>query len=609
MTVLDVRNLYVSGRDEAGIPVWVVEDVSFSVEAGKVLALIGESGSGKTTIALSALGYTRPGLDMTGGTVRVNGRDVFDMPAKALRQLRGGEVCYIAQSAASAFDPAMRLMDQVVESATHLGRMSRHDAEQRAVSLFELVGLPDPDKIGNRFPHEFSGGQLQRLMLVMALCPRPKLLLLDEPTTALDVTTQISVLRSISDAIAAEGTAAIYVSHDLAVVSQVADEIVVLYRGRTREAGSKEQVISAPKDPYTHRLIDAIGVPESVQSAQRSSATADVAPIVEVSGLDIWHGRKQVVHGVDLDISAGEIVALIGESGSGKTTVARAIAGIHPASGGSIRHAGRELAYDLKRRDRQDLRAIQYVPQSADTALNPRRTIGSILSRPVKFFGLSSSRAQTRNLTRSLIQRTHLDESFLDRYPQELSGGQKQRANLARALSVKPRILLCDEVTSALDSIVARKIVELLRELRDETGVSILFISHDIITVSRIADKIVVLYAGRVVESGSVSEVLQPPFHPYTHLLLLSTPSLDTNWLEQVGQASAVQANRNQTVDSDRPGCPFFNRCPLAMPGTCDLQDPPKRTLGNGHVIHCHAAVENHASSSYTEAENLNLGP
>lgn len=582
MALLSVENLQIGAKGPGEKT--VVDNVSFALEPGKVTALIGESGSGKTTIALSALGYTRPGLAFLGGEVRLDGKNLLAMPPDDLRRLRGAEVSYVAQSAAASFDPAMRLMDQIVEASVIHGRISADAARRRARELIELVRLPDPDRIGARYPHEVSGGQLQRLMLVMALCPRPKLLLLDEPTTALDVTTQISVLHSVRDAIREEETAAIYVSHDLAVVSQIADEAVVLYRGRVREAGTIAQIVSAPADRYTKRLIAAAR--HATNASEMVTPATDEA-VISVRDLTAGYGKTRVVSNVSFSVGRGEIVALIGESGSGKSTLAKVMAGMVPAQSGMTALRGKALPRDMSGRTHEQKRAIQYVPQMADTALNPNQKIGTILSRPVTFFRRRSG-AGVRARVAELIDQMALPASFLKRYPYALSGGQKQRVNLARALAADPDVLLCDEVTSALDALVAQRIVALMRQIRDDTGVSILFISHDIGLVSAISDRIVVLYGGRVVEAGTREEVLAPPFHPYTRLLLISSPELRVGWLEEAAQSQEALAGSQVAGPLTNTACPFFNRCPLAIPGTCDTQAPPRMQAGKTHELHCH---------------------
>lgn len=587
MAFLTVKNLSIGVPAANNPELRVVDDVSFALEAGKVTALIGESGSGKTTIALSTLGYTKPGLDFLQGEVWLDDNNVLDLPQEALRQMRGRDVSYVAQSAAAAFDPAMKLIDQIIESAVLHGRMNEVEARRRALELFEVIRLPDRETIGERYPHQVSGGQLQRLMLVMALCPRPRLLVLDEPTTALDVTTQISVLQSIRDAISEEGTSAIYVSHDLAVVSQIADEAVVLYRGRLRETGTIAQIVSAPRDAYTKRLLQAFRRPDARSATPPSSAEA----LVALDGVDARYGARQVVRDVSFSIGRGEIVALIGESGSGKSTLAKVVAGMTPAAGGRITLNATPLAPAMGDRSREDKRQIQYVPQMADTALNPNQKVGAILTRPIVFFGRASGEAVAARVE-ELLGQMALPASFLQRYPHELSGGQKQRVNLARALAADPSVLLCDEVTSALDALVAVRITDLLRRIRNETGVSILFISHDISTVAAIADRIVVLYGGRVVEAGTRSEVLTPPYHPYTRLLLISSPQLRVGWLEETAQERQALMAGSAADVSAVPGCPFFGRCPLAIDGVCDTEPAPVRKAGPSHEFHCHRAKE-----------------
>ncbi|GAB1361120.1 ABC transporter ATP-binding protein [Rhodobacter sp.] len=589
MALLEFRNLGIATEAAPGHPArQIVRDISFTLEAGNVIALIGESGSGKTTIGLSALGHTKPGLAFSGGQVLLDGQDILRLPAGKLRALRGADVCYVAQSAAAAFNPSMRIMDQIIESAVLHGRASADEARTRALALNRLVQLPDPDHVGDRFPHQVSGGQLQRLMLVMALCSRPRLLILDEPTTALDVTTQILVLRSIKDAIIHTGTAAIIVSHDLAVVSQIADDIVVLRGGQICEVEPTAQILHNPKHDYTKELLAA----NSTKPLSPPAATGG-QDLLKVSGLAAgYSSRVRVLHDVDLSVAHGEIVAVIGESGSGKSTMAKVIAGLAPRIGGKIELRDTALAPHVGARSRDQLRRIQYVPQMADTSLNPQQTIAQILSRPLRFFGRTSRRALPDKVTQ-ILRQMHLDERFATRRPANMSGGQKQRVNLARAMAAEPELLICDEVTSALDTVIAERIVRLLADLRREQQVSILFISHDISTVSELADRIVVLYGGWVVETGTRDEVLGRPRHPYTRLLLTSTPELRQGWLDEACDADAVKSAQTPVPGAaSTAGCPFFARCPLAEPGRCDLSVPAPFAISDSHAIRCHVEAD-----------------
>ncbi len=458
------------------------------------------------------------------------------MPTAELRQIRGEKVAYLAQSAAATFNPALKINEQVTESAVIHGSKSQSEANVFARGLYESLDLPDPDRIGGRFPHQVSGGQLQRLMAAMALCGEPSLLVLDEPTTALDVTTQIEVLKAFKKVIRERGAAAIYVTHDLAVVAQIADRIVVLYNGDIQEKGTAEAVISKPRHPYTRRLMQAVRPLPA--AGKKVSIKSKPDNVIEINGISAGYGGNVtlrptdvVLHDINLKLERGEVLGVIGESGSGKSTLARVIAGLLPSFEGDILLDSEKLKPRLEDRPRSELRKIQFVYQMADTAINPKHTIGDILGRPLEFY-LNMFGVKQKNRVLELLEMVELPKEFYSRYPHELSGGQKQRINLARALAAEPEVLLCDEVTSALDSIVGANVIELLRGLRKNLGVSFVFISHDLSTVSSFADSIAVLYKGVVAETGSVHKVLSPPSHPYTDLLISSVPELRVGWLE-----------------------------------------------------------------------------
>ena len=593
--LLEVDDLKISARrdDDSLLP--IVKGVSFSVARGEVVALIGESGSGKTTIALSALGYTKPGLEFAGGEVRLEGEDVITMGSDQLRTLRGQRVAYLAQSAAATFNPALTIGEQVTESCVLHGILNQEQANERAETLYRALELPDPDRLGRRYPHQVSGGQLQRLMAAMALCGKPDLLVLDEPTTALDVTTQIEVLKAFKSVIKQEGSAAIYVTHDLSVVAQIADHIVVLYAGEVQERGSAEQVVNQPGHDYTRRLMHAVRPPPAAGQGDESLGEhRRESPALQVKDITAGYGRKHngmpaitVLRDVNVSIERGHTVGVIGESGCGKSTLARVMAGLLPAAQGQVLLDGDELQPALQKRKRSELQKIQFVFQMADTALNPRQRIDHILGRPLGFYlGLKGQEKRRRIL--ELLDMVELPQDFAGRYPEELSGGQKQRVNLARALAASPEVLLCDEVISALDSIVGANVIELLKRLRKQTGVSFVFISHDLSTIASFADKIVVLYAGRVVEQGTADHVLSPPYHPYTRLLISSVPELRVGWLEETMQTQEAQAGIDRVVTLTAVGCPFFDRCPIAIKDTCDRETPPVRQLSGGHTVECH---------------------
>ncbi|WP_259779443.1 ABC transporter ATP-binding protein [Aestuariispira ectoiniformans] len=506
----------------------LVENVSFELTKGHVLGLIGESGAGKSTIGLAGMAYGRGGCRITGGEVWLNGENILALSHRGVRKIRGRSVAYVAQSAAAAFNPSHRLMDQVVEGALEHNLMSRAEACEFAVELFRKLGLPDPDNFGRRYPHQVSGGQLQRAMTAMALCAKPDLIVFDEPTTALDVTTQIDVLAAIKDAIRDTHTAALYITHDLAVVAQVSDDILVLRNGGMVEYGTTEQIINNPQEQYTRELVSV----RSIHHDEGGELSED--PVLKMDHITAAYGNGiTVLDDVTAHLYKGQTLAVVGESGSGKSTLARVITGLLPQKEGQIIFQGEELPKDLKNRTKEHLRRLQMIYQMADVAMNPRQTVGQIIGRPIEFyFGIRG--AEKRRRVAELLDQIEMSDGFVDRYPAELSGGQKQRVCIARALAAKPDMIICDEVTSALDPLVADGILKLLLSIQKETQVSYLFITHDIATVRAIADSIAVMYKGHLVRFGEKSKVLTPPFDDYTDLLLSSVPEMELGWLEHV---------------------------------------------------------------------------
>ena len=541
--LLEIRDLKIEATSyppgERPRDVVLVDGVSLTLQKGRVLGLIGESGAGKSTIGLSAMAYGRGGVRLTGGTIRLRGDEIRTASPAGLRAIRGQRVTYVAQSAAAAFNPAKKLMEQVIETTLMHGLASRAEAEARAVALFGKLGLPNPETFGQRFPHQVSGGQLQRAMTAMALCPKPDLVIFDEPTTALDVTTQIDVLAAIKEAIRDTGVGALYITHDLAVVAQVSDDIMVLRHGKMVEYGSVDQIINAPREAYTRALI-------SVRQMEHPEKPAEAPVVLSVGQVTArYRGTHfDVLKNVSVDLRSGQTLAVVGESGSGKSTLARAITGLLPPRSGTIRFAGRELSRDLAGRSKDDLRELQMIYQMADVAMNPRHTVGQIIGRPLEFyFGLKGEAKQKR--IQALLDEIEMGRGFADRYPAELSGGQKQRVCIARALAAKPRLIICDEVTSALDPLVADGILKLLLDLQKVEGVAYLFITHDLATVKAIADSIAVMYRGAVVRYGAKSDVLAPPYDDYTDLLLSSVPEMRLGWLEEVIASRRMESAGN----------------------------------------------------------------
>lgn len=525
--------------DAAPHDITIVDNVSLTLQGGKVLGLIGESGAGKSTIGLASMAYGRGGVRLTGGQVWLNGQDLLAANRRGLRALRGNRVCYVAQSAAAAFNPAHKLIDQVVEATLKHDIASFAEAKNRAIDLFAQLGLPEPQTIGDRFPHQVSGGQLQRIMTAMALCSEPDLIVFDEPTTALDVTTQIDVLAAIKKAIKDTGVAALYISHDLAVVAQVSDEIMVLRHGKLVEHGATAQIIERPAEEYTRALV-------SVRSIEHDEKPLDESPVLVASHISAAYGRQAalVLDDVTVEVSRGQTLAVVGESGSGKSTLARVMTGLLPPRSGNIVFNGRTLAPALKARSIDDLRELQMIYQMPDVAMNPRQTVSTIIGRPLEFyFGLQGAERQQRII--ELLDEIEMGKAFANRYPAELSGGQKQRVCIARALAAKPSLIICDEVTSALDPLVADGILKLLLNLQSIENVAYLFITHDLATVKAIADSIAVMYQGKLVRYGRKTDVLTPPFDDYTDLLLSSLPQVKTGWLESVLSSRRMQSAGN----------------------------------------------------------------
>ncbi|NGN40410.1 ABC transporter ATP-binding protein [Mesorhizobium sp. CGMCC 1.15528] len=536
--VLKIRNL----RIESVAGTTLVDGVDLTVARGEVLGLIGESGAGKSTIGLASMGYARAGCRIVGGTIELEGKELRSLGAEGRRDLRGTRIAYVAQSASASFNPAHTIMRQVCEIPVYHGLMTRAQAKAHAIELFRSLGLPEPEKFGEKYPHEVSGGQLQRAMAAMAIAGKPDILVFDEPTTALDVTTQIEVLALIKKIIWEFGTAALYITHDLAVVAQVADRIMVLRGGRTVEMGTCEQILSAPVEDYTRLLVAERDVHHSLVSDALVDAEKTV---LEVDRVNAAYGSISILQDVSLTIAKGETLAVVGESGSGKSSLARVIVGLHSATSGSVRFEKKTLDPNCRNRSRTDQQGIQLVHQHPDVSLNPRQTIGNIIGRPARFYGGLSGRALKQKIT-ELLKMVGLPENFAVRKPGTLSGGQKQRVSIARALAANPALIICDEPTSALDPLVAQEILELLVRLQRELGLSYLFITHDLGIVQRLAHRTLVLLKGEVVSIGATREVFSPPMHPYTQKLIESVPAMKTNWLDGVLAARADRTAREE---------------------------------------------------------------
>ena len=525
--LLDVKGLKIQGfADEK----WhdIIKGIDLKLHRGEIMGLIGESGAGKSTLGLAAIGYTQPGCRITDGNIIFDGVDLTGISDSQKRKLWGNRMTYVAQSAAASFNPAHRLILQTTASTIRCGAKSKDQAYSDAKDLYKELNLPDPENIGDRYPHQVSGGQLQRVMTAMAMSPRPDLIIFDEPTTALDVTTQVDVLSAMRKIVEKFNTAAIYITHDLAVVAQMADFIKVLRYGKEVEEAPTRKMLSSPKEEYTKSLW-------SVRSLEKEEQQRGES-ILSLNGIDAAYGSAKVLFDVNIEVAKGTTVAVVGESGSGKSTTARVITGLLPQSAGSLTFDGEKLPKALKDRTKEQKRRIQMIYQMADTAMNPRQTVGEIIGRPLEFY-LNMRGSEKRKRTLELLEMIELNGDFMRRIPSELSGGQKQRICIARALAAKPDFIICDEVTSALDQIVQEGILKLLLRLQKELGLTYLFITHDISTVKAISDQVVVMNQGEVVEQGQKTNVFQPPHPAYTELLLSSVPEMDPDWLTNLNAA------------------------------------------------------------------------
>ncbi len=553
--LLKIRNLKIQGyTDEQWVD--IIKGVDLTLHRGEVMGLIGESGAGKSTIGAAAMGYARDGTRICeGSSIEFDGMELTTASEAERRALRGARIAYVAQSAAASFNPAHKIIDQHTEAPLHYRLKKRMEAQEDAIELYNKLRLPNPEEIGFRYPHQVSGGQLQRAMTAMAMSCRPDLIIFDEPTTALDVTTQIEVLAAIRDIVDEFNTAALYITHDLAVVAQMADTIKVLLKGEEVEQASTKEMLSNPKEDYTKSLWAV----RSFESPQRTREGREC--LISVKNVDAAYASgPKILDNVSFDIYEGMTVAVVGESGSGKSTTARVITGLLPPQKGEVLFRGEPFPADYRNRNKEQLRQCQMIYQMADTALNPKVKISEIIGRPAKFYsGLKG--AALKNRVDELLDLIELEPSqYYNRYPPELSGGQKQRIGIARALAAEPSFIVCDEVTSALDQLVAEGILRLLDRLQDEFNLAYMFITHDLATVRSIADEVVVMQNGQVVEQGPKDQMFTPPHHPYTDLLLSSVPEMDPDWLttllEERGLENLGEAASDKIDPDDKKVAP-----------------------------------------------------
>lgn len=529
LTISDLQVEAVSAQGRS----LIIDNVSLSLKRGEVLGLIGESGAGKSTLGLAAAGFVKPGCRIVGGSILFDGNELVGMDRRSLETLRGARIAYVAQSASASFNPSFKLNDQCVETAVQHRLMSSSEARERVQELFTEMMLPEPGLIGFRYPHQVSGGQLQRAMTAMAMVCRPDLIIFDEPTTALDVTTQVGVLASIRSIVEHYGTSAIYVTHDLAVVAQMAHRIMVMRNGKAVEEAPTRDMLASPKQEYTKSLW-AI---RNFKTEER--ARSDEAPLMSVKSVSALYGDFKVLDNITFDVPKARTVAIVGESGSGKSTLARVITGLLPLASGDVTFEAQRLPPQTSKRSRQQLQSIQMIHQYPDKAINPKQRIGDVIARPLRLYSALRGQALKRRVC-EILETLELDpKRMYDRFPHELSGGQKQRVCIGRALAASPKLIICDEVTSALDQVVAEGILKTLVNIQKNLGVSFVIITHDIGLVQAIADEVVVLKSGKIIEAGAKTQVLSPPFADYTQLLLSSTPEMDPDWLTNLLEARA----------------------------------------------------------------------
>ena len=662
--LLNIRGLSIGFTGQSGETLPILRRVDLAVAPGESVGIVGESGSGKSTLALAAMGYLKHGLRVIAGDVLFPQRDMFALSPAELQVIRGRRLALIPQNSGQSLTPSMRVGAQLSEAlALHSGAAKR-DYPARVTDLLNKVRLPDPVAIARRYPHELSGGQQQRVAIAMALAGEPEALLLDEPTTGLDVTTQAHILELLRDLAAQYGTSMIYVSHDLGAIARVCARVVVMYAGEIVLAGATRRVLSNPSHPYARGLLASIprlassqlpaaldGIPPMpggagagcafatrcalaeercarqhpdlndpdpafdnqqarchfAERAEEIPLHAQTPPQPAVDGggtaaaltldeVSIRYARPTLlqqllarratatptVSDISLAVVKGETLGLVGESGSGKSTILKTIAGLLPTDHGAI-YLGEDeaLAGEIERRTRAQLRRIQLVFQNPDESLNPRHTVAEILAQPLQlYFQLSGH--ELRQRSRQLLDTVRLSAHYLDRLPSQLSGGEKQRIAIARAFAAEPDIVLCDEVTSALDVSVQAAVLNLLDTLRRERGTTYIFVSHDLAVVRALADRVAVLYQGRLCEVGATSHVYSLPSHPYTEALLSAALEPDPD--------SAPRLTANDVIESSPPaaGCPFQRRCAHRIGPVCDRETPPWRTPQPGHAIRCH---------------------
>jgi len=666
--LVDVNDLTIGYYTQRGTLVHVLQGVNLQIKPGETLGLVGESGCGKSTLGQAMMGYLRSGSQVLRGTVHFSGQEMFSLSNKELESVRGRQIALIPQNAGDSLTPTMRAGKQIAEAIKFNANLSGEDANQRMLELLAQVRLPHPEVMADRYPHELSGGQQQRVVVAMALAAEPEMLILDEPTTGLDVTTQAHLLNLLRDIVTEMGTAMMYISHDMGVIARVSDRVTLMYAGEIIEDTDVVEMFKAPAHPYARGLLESIprltlsGIPNSMPGhppipgtepgcsfAPRCKFTSDICTTevpeldaisetghfvrchnwetvlatdfnqeleqvyhtfshtthdeaaIEISGMAISYYRPgfmdrfrsepeptATVSGITLSVQKGETLALVGESGSGKTTIVRTLAGLLPAKDGTIKFGDFDLSVEVDKRPMELCKDIQLIFQNPDASLNPRQNVAEILDQPLKLYFPAMNRDERRARQEELLERVRLDGRYRLRYPGQMSGGEKQRVAIARAFAAEPEVVLCDEVTSALDVSVQAAVLDLLADLQQERNTTYIFIAHDLAVVKAIADRVAVLYQGRLCEVGTADEIYSPPFHPYTETLLGAILVPDPDYEPQ------LLASDTPELSPPAKGCAFQRRCPYSLGEICEQETPPWQSPASatGHQIRCHIPIE-----------------
>ncbi len=677
--LIDVNDLTIGYYTKRGTLVHVLQEVNLQIKPGETLGLVGESGCGKSTLGQAMMGYLRAGSQVLGGAVHFAGQEMFSLTGKELESIRGRQIALIPQNAGDSLTPTLRAGKQITEAIELNANLSGEAAKKRMLELLAQVRLPDPEVMASRYPHELSGGQQQRVVVAMALAAEPEMLILDEPTTGLDVTTQAHILNLLRDIVTEMGTAMMYISHDLGVIARVSDRVVLMYAGEIIEDTDVVEMFRSPAHPYARGLLESIprlthaGIPNSMPGqppipgtlpgcsfAPRCKFTSDIctneepelqaiqgvqhlvrchnwkevlttdfsqeleqvyhtinhvtqdAPVIELSEVAISYYRPRfaerlrsepeppaTVNDITLSVQSGVTLALVGESGSGKTTIVRTLAGLLPAKDGTIKFRDFDLSVEVDKRPMELCKDIQLIFQNPDASLNPRHNVAEILDQPLKLYFPKMTRDDRRARQIELLERVRLDGRYRLRYPGQMSGGEKQRVAIARAFAAEPEVVLCDEVTSALDVSVQAAVLDLLADLQRERNTTYIFIAHDLAVVKAIADRVAVLYQGRLCEVGTVDEIYSPPFHPYTETLLGAILVPDPDYEPQ------LLASDTPELAPPAQGCTFQRRCPYCLGDVCTQETPPWQSPASakGHQIRCHIPIEE--LDRLTRARNL----